>query len=292
MILPDFLCKSLCSRYGYETALKIQTGYAMRRPVTFRVNTLKTTSDAVENSLCDRGISLTRAPLPNAFIVNNAREQELFQTPQYERGEIYLQSLSSMLPPYLIDPKEGENVLDMTAAPGGKTAELSALSGGKAFITAVEKNKLRFDRLQYNLNKQSVPRVSAINADALSLSEFFRFDKILLDAPCSGSGTLNADEPVKISEKLVKNSAELQGKLIKKALKLIKSGSILVYSTCSVLREENEENVQKVLSSGQAVLLPAQLPFKVPRLKSMKGTLLIPPTDLFEGFFCAVLRKK
>ena len=290
-MIPDFLTELLHHQFGSETADRILTGYALRRPVTFRVNTLKTSCEAVERQFSELGIEIVRAPVPDAYIVKGAREKELSATPLYERGEIYLQSLSSMLPPFLVDPKAGENILDMTAAPGGKTTELSALSGGEAFLTAVEKDKLRCERLTYNLKKQGVPRVSVLNTDALNLDEYFRFDKILLDAPCSGSGTLSAFEPVKITPKLIENSAKLQEKLLKKALKLMKVGSVLVYSTCSVLREENEEIVKKAVEGGQAELLPAVFPFEVPRLNSMQNTVLVPPTELFEGFFCAVLRK-
>ena len=138
----------------------------------------------------------------------------------------------------------------MAAAPGGKTSLLSALSGGEAFLTACEKDKIRAERLKYNLAKLSVPRTSVLVQDALSLDEFYRFDKILLDAPCSGSGTLTPDGEIKISEKLVENSVKLQEKLLRKSLKLLKKGSVMVYSTCSVLKEENEGVLEKVLKEG------------------------------------------
>ena len=263
----------------------------MRRPVTFRANLLKTTAEAVQKYCMDNGISVREAPVPNAFIAENVREQELVRTPIYRNGEIYLQSLSSMLPPFLLGPKE-ESILDMTAAPGGKTSLISALSGGKAFLTACEKDKIRAERLKYNLNKLAVPRASVLVQDALSLDDFFRFDKVLLDAPCSGSGTLMEDEATKISEKLIEHSIRLQEKLLRKALKLLKSGSIAVYSTCSVLRCENEGIIEKVLKDGGFELLPCDLPFTVPTLPSMENTLLVPPDGLFEGFFCALIKKK
>lgn len=291
MSVPLFLQKLLSEQYGKEDLNRILTGYAMRRPVTFRANLLKTTAAAVQKYCMDNGISVREAPVPNAFIAENVREQELVRTPIYRNGEIYLQSLSSMLPPFLLDPKE-ESILDMTAAPGGKTSLMSALSGGKAFLTACEKDKIRAERLKYNLNKLAVPRASVLVQDALSLDDFFRFDKVLLDAPCSGSGTLMEDEATKISEKLIEHSIRLQEKLLRKALKLLKSGSIAVYSTCSVLRCENEGIIEKVLKDGGFELLPCDLPFTVPTLPSMENTLLVPPDGLFEGFFCALIKKK
>jgi len=288
--VPAFLSAFLKEQYG-ESASIIEEGYRARRPVTLRVNLLKTDFESAERILSDE-FQTERTPVPFSLIVKNADEETVAKTDLYREGKIYLQSLSSMIPPFLLAPKEGENILDMAAAPGGKTSEISALSGGKCFLTACEKDKIRFDRLTYNLKKQGVPRVNAIHADALKLDEFFRFDKILLDAPCSGSGTLSPDTPCKISEALVKNSAVLQEKLLKKALSLVKCNSLVVYSTCSVLRQENEEIIEKVLKTGTCELAPLELPFEVPRLKSMENTLLIPPTDLYEGFFSAVLRKK
>lgn len=290
-MIPAFLAEMISSQYK-QVASQILTGYATRRPVTFRVNLLKSTAQGVEEQCALLGIEIERATVPDAYIVKNMREREIAGTPLYQKGEIYLQSLSSMLPPYLLEPKSGENILDMTAAPGGKTSLLSALSGGEAFLTACEKDKIRAERMQYNLNKLGVPRTSVLVQDALTLDEFFRFDKILLDAPCSGSGTVQPNEELKISEKLITNSAKLQEKLLKKALKLLKSGGIMVYSTCSILRQENEEVLLKVLQEGSAELLEVKLPFEIPRLESMKGTLLVPPDNLFEGFFCALLRKK
>ncbi|MDE6410917.1 MAG: RsmB/NOP family class I SAM-dependent RNA methyltransferase, partial [Clostridia bacterium] len=287
MKIPEFLIKLLTAQYSEEEANRILTGYAVRRPVTFRVNLLKATKEEIEAECAALGITLQSTPVPNAYFVENLREREIAQTPLYQSGKIYLQSLSSMLPPYLLAPERGENILDMTAAPGGKTSLLSVLSGGEAFLTACEKDKIRAERLKYNIAKLGVPRTSVLVQDALLLNEFYRFDKILLDAPCSGSGTLTPDGENKISEKLVENSVKLQEKLLRKALKLLKKGSVMVYSTCSVLKEENEGILEKVLKEGDFELLPPELPFSVPHLESMKNTLLVPPDGAFEGFFCA-----
>lgn len=291
MTIPAFLTKRLFAQYNEEDANRILTGYATRRPVTFRVNSLKASKEEVEAECAALGIEIKSSPVPNAYFVGNMRERELSETPLYKNGKIYLQSLSSMLPPFLVKPEKGESILDMTAAPGGKTSLLSALSGGEAFLTACEKDKIRAERLKYNLKKLDVPKTSVLVQDALALDEFFRFDKILLDAPCSGSGTLTPYGGIRISEKLLENSVKLQEKLLRKALKLLKNGSVLVYSTCSVLKEENECVLERVLMEGSYELLPPELPFSVPQLKSMKNTLLVLPDGEFEGFFCALIRK-
>ena len=141
--VPEFLNEKLIRQYGEEIAARIVAGYAQARPVTLRVNTLKTSVSAACAALSDCGISFYEVPwFRGALVLNGVREEEIRKTALYERGEIYLQSLSSMLPPLFLGASAGDNVLDMTAAPGGKTTEISALTGGQAFITACEKDKI------------------------------------------------------------------------------------------------------------------------------------------------------
>lgn len=290
--VPEFLKEKLNTQYGEEIAARIVAGYAQARPVTLRVNTLKTSVSAVCAALSDCGIPFREVPwFRDALVLGGAREEEIRKTALYERGEIYLQSLSSMLPPLFLGAKEGESVLDMTAAPGGKTTEISALTGGRAFITACEKDGIRAERLKYNLEKQGAPRVSVLCEDATKLDEFFSFDRILLDAPCSGSGTLDLRAPLKISPKLVANCAALQKKLLAKALRLLKKGGTLVYSTCSVLREENEEVLQSVLPRSGCVCEPIAPFDDLPLLPTATGTICVAPTALYEGFFVARIKK-
>ncbi len=284
----------LTAQYG-PMAEKIEAGYTVRRPVTLRANTLKTDSAAVFSALSALGISCRRAAwYPDAFILDGVRERTLEESDLFRNGEIYLQSLSSMLPPLLLAPKAGENILDMAAAPGGKTAQISALSGGGALITACEKDRFRFERLKFNLTRQGVPRATVMMADASALDDFFRFDKILLDAPCSGSGTIKPGVPVRISERLVAGSVKAQEALLEKGLRLLKPGGILVYSTCSVLRQENEELVGRVAPRAGGEILPVELPFlsELPLLARSPLGITVCPNDLFEGFFLSLIRKR
>ncbi len=278
--------------YGEALTERIVAGYRTERLVTLRVNSLKTDAATVRKTLSAYGIeSFPVSWYSDALIVRGAREGALRATPLYDNGEIYLQSLSSMLPPLYLDPQAEEAILDMTAAPGGKTTQISAMSGGKAFITACERDKVRAQRLEYNIKKQNAPRVSVLNADALKLDDFFRFDKVLLDAPCSGSGTLQLNEPLKISDKLIENSVKLQEKLLAKALRLLKKGGTLVYSTCSVLPCENDEILAKVLPTVGAEIVPIEKIDGISYLPSTAGTICVCPDELYEGFFVAKIRK-
>ena len=237
--LPQFLYKKLVNQYGENLALKIVEGYSKKRPVTLRVNTIKSSCEEVIEELQKAQIEFEQLEwYKDAIIIKEKSEQDIRNLKIYEEGKIYLQSLSSMLPVLVLDPKEDENILDMAAAPGGKTTQMTAYSDNKAFITACEKNKVRAERLKYNLDKQGAKRVNVMNEDARKLSEYFSFDKILLDAPCSGSGTKNVYSK-NFTEELIKRSAKTQGELLKKALKILKVGKEMVYSTCSILKEEN-----------------------------------------------------
>lgn len=287
-----WLHERLEEAYGSELTDSIWRGYEAARPVTLRVNSLKTDKRVAIARLTDESIACREIPwYEDALAVDNAQESRISETALFSNGEIYLQSLSSMLPPLFVEPQAEENILDMTAAPGGKTTQMSALSHGRAFITACERNPIRAQRLRYNVEKQGAPRVTVLTANALKLDEFFRFDKILLDAPCSGSGTLDLKQPLKISEKLVTNSVILQEMLLFKALKLLKKGGTLVYSTCSVLPCENTEIIEKAIKRGEAELVPVRDIADIPRLPSREGTLCVRPDDCFEGFFVAKLKK-
>lgn len=295
----DFLLNMLQEQYGIEIANKIMEGYTKQRAVTFRVNTIKSNLEAIENKLKEAKIEYEKTPWSKeAFIIKNANEKVIQELDIYKNGEIYLQSLSSMLPPIILKPQEGADILDMAAAPGGKTTQMAALSGNKAHITACEKNKIRAERLKYNVDKQGASCVFIMEKDARYIDDFFSFDQILLDAPCSGSGTLNINNSnLKniFTKKLIEKSISSQLALLKKAIKILKPGKEMVYSTCSVLACENEDVVKKILSSENAEIVPIDFEGieNIPLLPTkIDGTLCVCPDELYEGFFVAKIRKK
>ena len=276
----------------YDNYKDILDGYKEKRYVTLRVNTLKSNIDEIEAIFNNNNIEYERVNFyKDALIIKNKEVNDLLDLDVYKEGKVYLQSLSSMIPPLYLDPKENESILDMTAAPGSKTSEIAALSNNTSLITAVEKDKYRCERLKYNLDKLGVKKVNVLNKDANSLDEFYSFDKILLDAPCSGSGTLTVDTIDSFNEELLNKSVQRQTKLINKAVKLLKKDGILIYSTCSVLKEENEEIINKLLDTKEVELVKIKNE-ELPLLKTtIDGVLCVCPNKYFEGFFIAVLKK-
>ena len=296
--IPKFLKEKLEKQYGGDLAKAILEGYEKTRKVTLRVNTIKSSAEKIEEELKNHKIEYETVELnKEAFIIKNKREKEIEELEIYKNGEIYLQSLSSMLPPIVLEPKEGTDILDMAAAPGGKTTQIAALVNNKASITACELNNIRAQRLKYNIEKQGATCVYVMQTDARKINDFFSFDQILLDAPCSGSGTLNVnDENLNkiFTEKLVQKSVKSQRELLKKALKVLKSGQEMVYSTCSVLQEENEDIIN-TLNKKEYEIIPIQFSGiqQLPMLPTkIEGTLCVMPTELYEGFFVAKIRKK
>ena len=280
--LSEFLTNELIKQYGEGTYNKIIEGYNQKRFTTLRVNTLKAKVSYICSVLSENNIEYEKVSWNNeALIIKNANEIDIKELEIYKNGEIYLQSLSSMMPAIILEPKENEDILDMTAAPGGKTTQIAALTNNKANITACEMNTVRADRLKYNVEKQGATSVTVLKEDSRRLNDYFSFDKILLDAPCSGSGTilLNNERTYKnFSENLVKKTIKSQKDLLKKAIKILKPGHELVYSTCSILKQENENIIKEIIEKGQAEVMPIneEKLKDIPKLKSnIDGVLTV-----------------
>lgn len=297
--IPSFFIELLKKQYTDEEIERIKNGLNKNKKVTLRINTIKTDCNKIKKVLENNQIEYSTTEWSkDAIIINNAKEQDLQELEIYKNGEIYLQSLSSMLPPIILEPNKDEDILDMCAAPGGKTTQIAAITQNKAHITACEMNNIRAERLKYNLEKQGVTSAFVMQKDAREIDNFFSFDRILLDAPCSGSGTidLNNEKTFKyFTPKLIDKTTKAQGKLIKKAVTLLKPGHEMIYSTCSILSIENEEIVENILKDGNIEIVPInlngieqieKLPTKIP------GTLCVCPNEYYEGFFIAKLRKK
>ncbi len=299
--IPDFLYQKLLKQYGEELTNEIIEGYAKKRPVTLRVNKLKSNIQKVKDTFMKLGYNAKEVKwYKDALIIEKIDELEIRKLEIYNNGEIYLQSLSSMMPVIALKPNKEENILDMAAAPGGKTTQICSETEDTAFVTACEKNKIRAERLKYNIEKQGAKRITVLTQDARELDNYFSFDKILLDAPCSGSGTIsldNANLQKIFTEELVSRSVKTQAELLKKAIAVLKPGHEMIYSTCSILKEENEENLSRVLKSGNVEIVPINIKKEefegIPLLLvGIEGTVCVCPDELYEGFFIAKLRKK
>ena len=298
--LPKDFVDSLYPIYTPGTVDKILAGMCGERSTTLRANTIKISMTDLMQELKSKGIKFNRILwYQEALEIKNADEKTLQTLPIYEEGKFYLQSLSSMVPPLVLEPKAGEKILDLTAAPGSKTTQMAMMMQNKGYILANELDKIRCERLKYNLQKQGVTIAEVQNKRGEKIGEEKPefFDKVLLDAPCSGEGRFLANQVATYrnwSNKTVAQCAKIQKKLLKSAYQALKPRGILVYSTCTLNQEENEKIIQWALENLPVELATISLaiPNTLSGLENCKQAIRMLPSKIQEGFFIAKLRKK
>ena len=252
--LPNEFVNNLYEMFTPGMVDNIFRGIAEKRLTTLRVNTLKYDIQSLMKYFKEINIKFERVLWYNdALIIKNANEKDIQKLEIYQKGYIYLQSLSSMVPPLVLNPKEGENVLDLTAAPGSKTTQIASLMNGKGHILANELDKLRCERLKYNVQSQGAEIVDVINGRGEKIGDLYpeQFDKVLLDTPCSGEGRFtiyNVQSYKTWSPKTVNDLTKMQRKLFKSAFNALKPNGTLVYSTCTFAKEENEDVINEFIS--------------------------------------------
>lgn len=271
------LLKDICSYYGYSEFLadKLLGLFPPReafaffeanetpRPIVIRTNTLRTHRRELAQSLINRGVQLEPVGKWSKVGLQIFDAQvPLGATPEYLAGHYILQAASSFLPVMALAPQENERVLDMAAAPGGKTTHLAALMKNTGCIFANDASKERSKGLIGNIHRLGVRNAIVCNYSALEFPKVMGgFDRVLLDAPCSGTGVIAKDASVKTNktEADFMKLPHLQKQLLLSAIDSVdhhsKTGGYIVYSTCSVTVEENEQVVQYALNKRPNVKL-------------------------------------
>jgi len=279
---------------------------------SIRVNTLRASVSEVKKKLEERGFKLTPIPwIKEGFWVewqHEGKERfDLGNTFEHFLGLYYVQEAASMIPPLVLDPKPGELVLDMAAAPGSKTTQMAMYMKNEGTIIANDKSFDRTKILAMNIQRMGVTNTIITTKDARNFKyTTLRPDKILLDAPCSATGAIRKsfDALTKFKLRNVLSLASLQKQLLSVAFEILKEGGTLVYSTCSVDVEENEAVIDWLLNKYDNAKIE---PVKLEGLKSeehvmewrgkefneeVKKTLRIMPySGEMEGFFVAKIKK-
>ncbi len=190
------------------------------------------------------------------------------KTIEYELGYLYAQSLSSMIPPLILNPSKEDIVLDMAAAPGSKTTQMAIAMENEGVLIANDSSYMRIKSLASHIDRLGLTNVVITNFDGRRIPKFMEFNRILLDAPCSSMGSRKGCR-VEFSEKRIKSLARLQESLLIHAFDLLVEGGTLVYSTCTNTIEENEGVIERLLEKRENVKLePVNLPFKAKKLES------------------------
>ncbi|RDA83403.1 hypothetical protein CP532_4820 [Ophiocordyceps camponoti-leonardi (nom. inval.)] len=318
------LIKDICAYYGYSEFLakKLYDLFSPReavaffeanespRPVVIRTNTLRTHRRDLAQALINRGVTLEPVGKWSKVGLQVFESSvPLGATPEYLAGHYILQAASSFLPCMALDPQENERVLDMAAAPGGKTTYMAAMMKNSGVIVANDANKTRAKGLIGNIHRLGATNVIVSNYDAREFPKpMGGFDRVLLDAPCSGTGVIAKDASVKTNKteldfmQLPHMQKQLLLAAIDSANHSSRSGGFVVYSTCSVTIEENEQVVNYALNRRPNVrLVETGLPFGAEGFTSFRGKKFHPSLRLtrryyphaynVDGFYVAKFKK-
>lgn len=294
-MLPTELIDRLTKQFGSSAVSAMLAAFKVDRPTTLRVNTLKTDDAAVMQVFRDEAIQFERVKtIPHAFVIKNRDDREMLEHSLTKAGHVYLQGLTSMLPPILLDPQPSETILDICAAPGSKTSQIAALMG-TGRVVACEENSIRFQKLENTLSIQAATIVEPRPCDATLLHHELpeTFDRVLADVPCSAEGRINGSKRSYSfwSEKNIVAHAKLQRRLLRSAFGCLKPGGVLVYSTCTLAPEENEGMVDWFLAEYPSMKSePVTVPF-APLVTHKNKSVTLLPSPAAEGFFVAKLRK-
>ena len=243
----------------YEEFIKYSTTYINK---AIRVNTLKISVEDLKKRLEDKWI-LTPVPWCKEGFWIKYRDGERYDIgnlPEHQLGYIYVQDPASMIPPVVLDPKPGEVVLDMCSAPGSKTTQIAQYMNNEGLLVANDSDGKRLSALGINIQRIGVYNTIITKMHGHRITG--EFDRILLDGPCSGTGTIRKNFKIidMWSKNLVKRMASIQYSLLKNAYNLIKPGGVIIYSTCTLEPEENEGNIARFLKEHEdAKLLDIEL---------------------------------
>jgi ribosomal RNA methyltransferase Nop2 len=274
------------------------------RPVTIRINSIKTQRAGLVKALTEKTVAMEPVDEVSkmAFKINSSKVP-IGATPEYLAGHYMLQSAASMLAVRALAPQPGEKVLDMASAPGGKTTYIGQLMKNKGTIVANDMKTERTKALFYNCQRMGLTNVIITNFDGRKFPSCMKFDRVLLDAPCTGLGVISRDPSIKAKRNMmdVYKAAHLQRELLRKAIDLCKVGGYVVYSTCSFAVEENEAVVDYACKSRYVKIVDTGLELENKAVTKYKDShyndrmkyciRVLPHVHNMDGFFVAKLLK-
>ncbi|KAI8096472.1 NOL1/NOP2/sun family-domain-containing protein [Halteromyces radiatus] len=290
----EFLCEMLFNLFPVSEAIEFFEANEVPRPVTIRANTLRTRRRDLAQALINRGVNLD--PIGKWSKVGLQifdSNVPIGATPEYLAGHYMLQAASSFLPVMALAPQPNERVLDMASAPGGKTTYIAALQKNTGMVFANDASKDRLKSLIANIHRMGVKNAVVCNYDGREFPKVIGgFDRVLLDAPCSGTGVISKDQSVKLNktERDFIEIPRLQKELILSAIDSVdaksKTGGYIVYSTCSVTVEENEAVVDYALRKRPNIkLVPTSLDFGREGFVSYRGKSFHPSLKMTRRFY-------
>lgn len=308
----EFLEK-LSKFYSKDDLEICKKGFSIeKRKTSFRVNTLKTNNEEVEKILKEKNIKFKKVNfLSNWYYLEEWNEKSLWDLDIFKNGYIYLQSISSQLPIEILDITENQTLLDITAAPGWKTSQAIAKWNNNIKVVANDNNAIRIDKLNFTLERQWCINYEIVKNDARNIVknnpdyQCF-FDKIIADLPCSAEWKFNTNNEKSYwywSQEIVKKNYKLQKNILKEIIPALKSWWELIYSTCTISPEENEEIAHFILSNFPELEIQ-DINIKSEKIrpglknfnwksyrKDVVKSIRVLPTETTEWFFIAKFKK-
>lgn len=293
--VPEWLVNELIDQYGQDQAEKILTSINMPPKLSLRVNTARTSVDSVIKSLASENVDVEQSSVTENGIV--VKRGNVFTTQTFKNGLVAVQDESAMLAVESMHVNPGDEILDACAAPGGKTGAIAAeLKNGH--VTALDIHQHKVKLIQKNMECLGLAdRVSAIQLDARNVNSAFKdeqFDKILVDAPCSGIGLIRRKPEIRYDKSLADSLSlhQIQLKILDAVSTKVKKGGIIIYSTCTILQQENDETINNFLDTHSGFKLLKTKTARALKKDRIVDTLTILPSDYgSDGFFIGVIQR-
>lgn len=294
--LPLWLAKRWVAVYGMDEAKRLAKAYLKKGDTVLRCNTLKTTPSHLVQSLKKAGVEcdiISGRYTDIDYMLSCSSINGLDKLEDFKNGLFYVQDFAAALTVEILSPQEGETIIDMCAAPGGKTTHMAEKMKNKGRIIAFDIHSHKLKKINQNATRLGIEIIEAKTADASKAdSSLFEIaDRVLADVPCSGLGILAKKPDIKYfrKEEDISQLAITGYEILANAAKYVKKGGVLVFSTCTTDREENEDVVEKFLSQNSAFELVPIVEYK----RENPGYLtLYPHTDDCDGFFICKMKKK
>ncbi len=294
--MPQWIVKELAKEFDTEKVNEICENSNLKPKITIRVNNLKTTKSELIKKLQSKKIEVEEGILEDFLYLKNVKN--ITKLEEYKQGLFTMQDESAGLTALVLNPKEGENILDCCSAPGGKTTYISEIMNNNGNIIAWDLHKKRLEKVKENSKRLGINIIKTEVNDATVLKEEYieKFDKILIDAPCLGLGVIKRKPDIKWQRKFedIIEISKIQEKILNICSKYLKKGGILVYSTCSIIQAENDIIIQNFINDSIFDLEEinniniSKIENKIER----KGVKKLYPNEKMDGFFIAKLIKK
>lgn len=281
--MPEWIVKKFCDEYGEEETANICQNLNLRPNISVRINRLKGKMDLGEKGILEDFRTITGT-------------KNITKTKEYVEGNITIQDEAAGLSSFVLAPKEGEIVLDACSAPGGKTTYLAELMHNKGKIVACDIYEERLKQVEQNAKRLGIDIIQTEVHDATKLKEEYveKFDKILLDVPCLGLGVIRRKPDIKWNrqEEDIKEISDIQFNILKTCSKYLKKNGTLVYSTCSMLKEENDAIIEKFIKEEkfETVNIEEQIPNEFSKITTNNMVQFLPSQN-HDGFFITMLKK-